>query len=620
MHIIEPLKNKPIKTFLGMAVMLACLVIVVRQIAHVPVQDVWDAARYIKPQQWIIAFCATALSFWAIGQYDLLWHNHLRTGVTPETARRSGMAAVAIGQTVGMGVVTGTFVRWSMTQPQSLKTAGLVTFGVAASFFACWLLIALPAAVVIGYLDADFGLLATLVLLTVVLIAIALRRFGHATLGGHIPRLMILTAIDITCAGIALWTMIPNAGASILPTVIAAYTLALGAGLISNAPGGLGAFEVTLIFMLDQIPEPALIAGMLGFRLIYYVCPAGIAAIAFINAHRTMRHHAVQTTSAPISDLCHQGAKSTHAGHTIRRHLFGTVVLEPEDKSATPTNDKRGFIALYKAHPRVAAKARQEGWAVRHIADDAIIDLPSWSTSGPCRRQLRRKLTQAQSAGVIIRAPLNDLPLHDMQRVARQWRRNHGGELGYAMGRYAPEYVARQRVFLIYHDACLCGFVTVQARPQIWAVDLIRHVPQMPAGAMHLAIHAIISAAQEARATQLTLGAVPNGPRESRLQNRAAGHKAGLRQFKASFGPRWSPRYHAAPTRPQWILSVVLIFLHIQRPFARLPDYHWRSRGEFINFTRIIHLNRRRARVTDDSNKARTKAHVHDKPLFQTAG
>lgn len=618
MHITTSPARRTAKSALAFGMMLACLAVVFFQIAHVPLRDIREALGAITVRQWLIATLATAVSFWAIGQYDMLWHTHLKTGVSPKTSRRSGMAAVAIGQTVGLGVVTGTVVRWHMTQLQTVQTATKITLGVAASFFACWLGLALLAGMVLRSIGVETVVLALVA--SGFLLPIVLRRMGQAALRSKLPRLMYLTTIDVVFAGLALWAMIPEAGADMVHLVVAAYVLALGAGLASNAPGGLGAFEMSLILMLPQVPEPALIAGILGFRLIYYVIPTILAATAFIQAHRRSNPPVVRITSDPISDLCHQGARITHAANVTRAHLFGTIVLEPQRKLPRTPMTGRGFLAYYKADPRVAAQARARGWAVRHIADDAMIDLQTWSDTGPNRRQLRRKLKQAQTAGVGIKAPVTSLPLDDMTDVARQWRAAHGGELGYAMGRYTPAYVAHQRVFLIYHAERLCGFVTVQTRQRVWAIDLMRHLPQIPAGAVHLAITTIIAAAQSEGVKHLSLGAVPNGPRDSRWQNRVTAQKAGLRQFKDSFGPRWSPRYHVAPSPRHWAVSIALAVVHIQRPIPRLPDILRRKRNEFINFTRIIHLNQRRTRVTDKTNTVRTKAQLHDEPLFQTVG
>ncbi len=60
--------------------------------------------------------------------------------------------------------------------------------------------------------------------------------------------------------------------------MLPAVVIAIGAGLLSGAPGGIGAFELVLLALLPGAGEAALIAGILAWRLVYFVAPALIAA------------------------------------------------------------------------------------------------------------------------------------------------------------------------------------------------------------------------------------------------------------------------------------------------------------------------------------------------------
>ena len=57
--------------------------------------------------QWVAAAGATALSFWAIGTYDLVMHRHLRTGVPPRVARIAGAGSIALAQVLGEAKARG---------------------------------------------------------------------------------------------------------------------------------------------------------------------------------------------------------------------------------------------------------------------------------------------------------------------------------------------------------------------------------------------------------------------------------------------------------------------------------------------------------------------------------
>jgi hypothetical protein len=48
-------------------------------------------------------------------------------------------------------------------------------------------------------------------------------------------------------------------------------------GFASHAPGGLGVFDAAMLVALWQFDKEDLVAGLLLFRLLYYIVPFGIA-------------------------------------------------------------------------------------------------------------------------------------------------------------------------------------------------------------------------------------------------------------------------------------------------------------------------------------------------------
>src|SRR5690606_27482495 len=116
----------------------------------------------------------------------------------------------------------------------------------------------------------------------------------------------------------------------------------------------------------------------------------------------------------------------------------------------------------------------------------------------PALAGLRRKLRKA--AGLRITRPAT-LPLAEMQQVAQGWARARGGERGFSMGRFCPEYVVGQRVYLGWEGARLVGFVTFHEGPGRdgrgeWVLDLMRQAATAPDGTMQaLVLRAITDAA-----------------------------------------------------------------------------------------------------------------------------
>jgi hypothetical protein len=62
----------------------------------------------------------------------------------------------------------------------------------------------------------------------------------------------------------------PNLGFVTLAVIFVAATLL---GFASHAPGGIGVFDAAMLVALWQFDKPKLLAGLLLFRLLYYVVP-----------------------------------------------------------------------------------------------------------------------------------------------------------------------------------------------------------------------------------------------------------------------------------------------------------------------------------------------------------
>ncbi len=90
---------------------------------------------------------------------------------------------------------------------------------------------------------------------------------------------IVLTGIDITTAGSALFVLLPHASVS-FPVFITIYLLSITAGVLSQIPGGLGVFETILLFTLPKtIPRSTIAGALMAYRLIYYLLPLALASL-----------------------------------------------------------------------------------------------------------------------------------------------------------------------------------------------------------------------------------------------------------------------------------------------------------------------------------------------------
>ncbi|KJZ20049.1 phosphatidylglycerol lysyltransferase domain-containing protein [Loktanella sp. S4079] len=569
-----------LKLALPLAFLGICGALLWSKVAAMDHAAIWSTLLQMNFWVCIAAACATWVSLRAVGQYDAIWHEILRTGVPAHRAAASGTTAVAISQSLGFGAITASLARLRLLPQLTLWQITQLSAAISITFMTCWALYALIATWWLGtYSGLSPTWVVSIACASVALLAAAI--FGKDRLGGtltlrHIGRLMGWTMGDIFFATLALYVLIPADAGVGFATVLAAFIIALGAGLMSNSPGGAGAFDLTIITLLNGQEE--LVAALIAFRLIYYVIPALIAAISLAwptkSAVNCGTGPALWTLTHQTGDLLHIAGRNWFIGKLPFFHCsIGAQQSSPGQafdlcalRRAAKRRGKCGV--LYNCSPRLAATAARAGWFVRRIAMEAIIRPQEWTTHGPKKQRLRRKLRNAEAAGVSIVEQNPSEPIDDLQKIARDWAIQQGGEMGFSMGRFSPELIREQRTFRITINAQTYGFVTFCTSPDDWHLDLIRYRGNLPDGAIHMAIAAAIEAAATEGVQVISLASVPDPEHTPALW---AARKSGLMQFKRSFVPIWVPRYHAAPNRLMFWLSGFAIAIAIHRPLQNLP-------------------------------------------------
>lgn len=206
-----------------------------------------------------------------------------------------------------------------------------------------------------------------------------------------------------------------------------------------------------------------------------------------------------------------------------------------------------------------------------------MIDPSAFRLCGPERAGLRRKMRRASQAGVRVQLGRGTLPDSAFAEVAAAWRRAHGGERGFSMGRFSPALLRCQQVICALQGDRLVGFATFHTAPSGWTLDMMRQGQGAADGVMHLLIAAAIEAAAEAGVGRVSLAAVPDialgraGPLLRPLILRL-GAGPGLEQFKSAFAPRWEPRFLCAPGPVRLGLAGLALARAIHHPAPVLSD------------------------------------------------
>jgi glycosyltransferase 2 family protein len=67
------------------------------------------------------------------------------------------------------------------------------------------------------------------------------------------------------------------------PAVVSVLLLAAVAGVITHVPAGLGVLEAVFVALLShQMPQHAILAALVAYRVVYYLAPLGVAAVVYL--------------------------------------------------------------------------------------------------------------------------------------------------------------------------------------------------------------------------------------------------------------------------------------------------------------------------------------------------
>jgi uncharacterized membrane protein YbhN (UPF0104 family) len=110
--------------------------------------------------------------------------------------------------------------------------------------------------------------------------AIGLRDWSVTLPGGPLTLLQIgIGIVDLAFCALAMYVLLPsepNIGFVTLAVIFVSATLL---GFASHAPGGLGVFDAAMLVALWRFDRQELLAGLLLFRLLYYIAPFALSLL-----------------------------------------------------------------------------------------------------------------------------------------------------------------------------------------------------------------------------------------------------------------------------------------------------------------------------------------------------
>jgi uncharacterized membrane protein YbhN (UPF0104 family) len=298
------LREKQILHRMGVAISvlvigIACYVLF-HMLRGIEVEDVLDAIKETEPRQIVLAGLFVAAGYFTLTFYDLfavraIGHNHVPYRINALSA----FTSYSIGHNVGASVFTGGAVRYRI-----YSAWGLNAIDVAKICFLAGLTFWLGNAAVLGlgiayhpeaassidqlppWLNRMFAVGILLALVAYVAWVWSRPRVvgrGPWTVvlpGGPLTLLQVVIGIvDLGFCALAMYVLVPdepNLGFVVVAVIFVSATLL---GFASHSPGGLGVFDAAMLVGLWQMDREELLAGMLLFRMLYYLAPFFISVI-----------------------------------------------------------------------------------------------------------------------------------------------------------------------------------------------------------------------------------------------------------------------------------------------------------------------------------------------------
>jgi glycosyltransferase 2 family protein len=298
------LRQKQVLHKLGVAISvtvigIACYMLY-HMLRHIDAEEVVEAIKDTEPHQVILAGLFVAAGYFTLTFYDLFAVRAIgRADIPYRINALAAFTSYSIGHNVGASVFTGGAVRYRIYSGWGLNAidvakicflAGLTFWLGNAAVLGLGVAYHPEAAAAIDQLPAWVNRLAAfgvLLALATYVIWVSMRPRGVGRgpwtvilPGGTLTLLQIMIGIvDLGFCALAMYVLVPdepNLGFIVVAVIFVAATLL---GFASHSPGGLGVFDAAMLVGLWQMDREDLLAGMLLFRLLYYIAPFVISVI-----------------------------------------------------------------------------------------------------------------------------------------------------------------------------------------------------------------------------------------------------------------------------------------------------------------------------------------------------
>jgi phosphatidylglycerol lysyltransferase len=292
--------------------------------------------------------------------------------------------------------------------------------------------------------------------------------------------------------------------------------------------------------------------------------PASVASLAEAAVARWGRSSVSPFLVGADRTVIRLGAGAAGYVRQGRWAVLPTDAAAPVDAEADALAELLEVLARERLRPVFACVTdpepyRNRGMHAVAIADDAVIELRSFSLSGGRRANVRHSVSAARRAGIVI-APFSAEWADGAAAVSAAWlATKRGGEMAFTLGRFDHEHLGRADCRVaVDAEGRVVGLVSWHrydaGRARV--LDLMRRAPDAPNSTMDALIAESLVGFAAAGVERASLSCVPltRGPLAESLYPTAS-----LRRYKDKFAPAWEQRWLVVPTRRQLLGGLLAV-------------------------------------------------------------
>ncbi len=322
---------------LSVTIIVVASIVLYHTVRDIDVDDVLDAIEAIPRHNIVLSGIFVAAGYFTLTFYDLFALRTIgRADVPYRVAALAGFTSYSVGHNLGASVFTGGAVRYRI-----YSGYGLDAVDVAKICFLAGLTFWLGNATVLGLGMAYVPQAATAIdqlppivnrgiaVLALVLLAsyvmwvwrrprvIGRSQWRVALPSGPSTLVQIgIGMVDLCCCALAMYTLVPTEPNIGIVTVSVIFVSATLLGFASHAPGGLGVFDAAMLIALWQFDKEDLLAGLLLFRLLYYIVPFAITLV-ILGIREALLNLTGARQAAPATPLDARPPREAPAGKPL---------------------------------------------------------------------------------------------------------------------------------------------------------------------------------------------------------------------------------------------------------------------------------------------------------------